>query len=172
VQGRFTRVAQIPWTQWWVIALLIVASPVIIAFVLIGLIIHSAMGLGLHLAVWCWWLPHGRDTLIVYSDRPVWRLHIETEILPAVASRSIVLNWSERTRWRLSLATAVFRYFGGAREFNPLAIVFRPFRPARVFRFWQPFREWKHGKREALQRLEDDLFAYLEIRRERRLRSP
>jgi hypothetical protein len=58
------------------------------------------------------------------------------------------------------------------REFNPLAVVFRPFRPARVFRFWQPFREWNHGKREALERLEYELFAYLGIERERRLRSP
>lgn len=56
---------QIPWTQWWLIALLIVASPIIIVFVVIGLGIHLAIRLGLQVAIWCWWLPRGRDTLIV-----------------------------------------------------------------------------------------------------------
>jgi hypothetical protein len=44
--------SQVPWTQWWLIALLVVASPIIIAFVLIGLVIHLVIRLGLHLAVW------------------------------------------------------------------------------------------------------------------------
>lgn len=68
----------------------------------------------------------------------------------------------------LRLILPVFRHFVGAREFNPLAVVFRPFRPARVFRFWQPFREWKHGKPDSLARLEGELFAYLGIRKEDR----
>jgi hypothetical protein len=161
-------VAQIRWTQWWVIALLIMASPIISAFVLIGWLSHVALGLSLHLAVWCWWLPRGRDTLVVYSNSPVWQRHIEDGVLPALASRSIVLNWSERARWRSGLPTAVFRYFGGAREFNPIAVVFRPLRPARVFRFWQPYREWKHGKPDSLARLEGELLAYLGIRKEDR----
>jgi hypothetical protein len=162
-------VAQIPRTQqWWVIALLVIASPIIIAFVLIGWLIHLALGLSLHLGVWCWWWPRGCDTLIVYSNSPVWQRHIEDGVLPALASRSIVLNWSERARWRSGLPTAVFRYFGGAREFNPIAVVFRPLRPARVFRFWQPYREWKHGKPDSLARLEGELLAYLGIRKEDR----
>jgi hypothetical protein len=156
-------VSRSPWAQWWVIALLIVASPIIIAFLLIGLVVHLAMGLGLHLAVWCWWLPRGRDLLFVHSDSPVWQRHIQEEILPALESRAIVLNWSQRARWPSGLAAAVFRYFGGAREFNPMAIVFRPFWPARVFRFWQPFREKKHGKPESLERLTNELFAYLRM---------
>lgn len=155
---------QIPWTQWWLIALLIIASPIIIVFVVIGLGIHLTIRLGLTAAVWCAWLPRGRDTLIVYSDSAVWKVHMETEILPALASRVVVLNWSERARWPFGLPAAVFRHFAGAREFNPLAVVFRPMRPARVFRFWQPFSEWKQGKREPLARLEKELFAYLEIR--------
>jgi hypothetical protein len=158
-------VTQIPWTQWWVIALLIVASPIIIPFVLIGLGIHLTIRLSLLIAVWCWWLPRGHDTLFVYSDSPVWQRHLQKAILPALESRAIVLNWSERDSWPFGLAATVFRHFGGAREFNPMAIVFRPFRPARVFRFWQAFREMKHGKPEALARLENELFAYLRIGR-------
>jgi hypothetical protein len=158
-------VTRIPWTQWWVIALLIVASPIIIPLVLIGLAVHLAIRLGLHIAVWCWWLPRGHDTLFVHSDSPVWQRHIQAEILPAIESRAIVLNWSQRASWPSGLATAVFRHFAGAREFNPMAVVFRPFRPARVFRFWQPFREQKHGKPASLHRLQDEFFAYLKINR-------
>jgi hypothetical protein len=46
-----------------------------------------------------------------------------------------------------------FWYFGGSREFNPLAVVFRPLRLPRVFRFYEPFREFKHGKTEAVENM-------------------
>ena len=72
------------------------------------------------------------------------------------------MNWSERRHWsRWNLATIVFRFFGGGREFNPMGIVVRPFRWTRCFRFLKPFRESKHGKPEALTRLEESFFAYV-----------
>jgi hypothetical protein len=73
-----------------------------------------------------------------------------------------VLNWSQRSNWnRWSLPVLCFRHFGGDREFNPMAIVFRPFRKARVFRFWRPFRDRKHGTPSALQEAEKAFFEYL-----------
>ena len=153
---------------WWVVAVLVVAAPAIAALLLIGCFLRVAISLCLHAAVSCWWLPQGRDTLIVYSDSPVWQDHMRREILPAVGSRAVVLNWSQRARWRLGLAPAVFWHFGGYREFNPLAIVFRPFRRARVFRLWQPFRDWKHGRGEPLARIESELFTVLGIAQDNR----
>lgn len=148
--------------QRWLIALLaVLLSPVIFAFLLAFLAFYIAAGVVLYLAVWCWWLPRGRDTLIVYSDSPVWHGHMQERVLATVGSRAVVLNWSQRRHWKFGLASSVFRYFGGKREFNPLAVVFRPFRRARVFRFWEPFRDWKHGRRQALEQLEAELFACL-----------
>ena len=56
---------------------------------------------------------------------------------------------------------AVFRHFGGHREFNPLVVLFRPFRLAKVFRFWLAFKDWKHGYREPVERLRQDLLVAL-----------
>lgn len=147
----------------WLIALLVVFSPLIIAILLIFFFLYVWAGALLHVAVWCWWLPRGRDTLIVYSESPVWQQHMEAEVLPALSTRAVVLNWSQRRNWEFGLAVAVFRYFGGRREFNPLAVVFRPLRIARVFRFWQPFRDWKHGRPQRLEQLQAELFACLGV---------
>jgi hypothetical protein len=59
------------------------------------------------------------------------------------------------------LSAAVFRLFGGSREFNPLAVVVRPLRWVRVFRFWRAFRDAKHGNRSALSLLETQFFRCL-----------
>jgi hypothetical protein len=101
--------------------------------------------------------------LFVYSDSPIWRDYIDERILPLHAERALVLNWSERRRWRPSLSRMTFHHFGGSREFNPLAVVFRPFRRTRTFRFWQPFRDFKHGHPEALHAMERDLFGLIGV---------
>jgi hypothetical protein len=69
----------------------------------------------------------GKRVLFVYSNSPVWQSYIENNILPRLPHGSVVLNWSERRRWRWwSLSAAAFHFFGGSREFNPLAVVVRP----------------------------------------------
>jgi hypothetical protein len=100
--------------------------------------------------------------LFVYSNSPVWHQYIEKNILPRLPPNTMILNWSERRDWgRVSLAYAAFRVFGGSREFNPLAVVVRPLRWAKCFRFWKPFRDFKHGNPETLLRMERDLFDQL-----------
>jgi hypothetical protein len=99
--------------------------------------------------------------LFVHSNSPVWQDHIEKEILPRLPKRSIVLNWSERKKWRPSLAAMVFHHFGGYRDFNPLGVVIKPFRRAKVFRFHEAFAEYKHGKPEMLAKMESDFFSTL-----------
>ena len=134
--------------------LFIVLSPLILA----ALTLHLLAGLCLHLAVWCCWCARGRYVLFVYSDSPIWHDYVEAHILPRLGERAVVLNWSHRGRWRRTLAVLAFRYFGGHRTFNPLALVFRPLRLARHFRFYEPFREFKHGRGEAVARMERELY--------------
>jgi hypothetical protein len=155
--------------KWWQIAVWIPLSP----FVLVGLciliplvlVLYFVYSISLHIVIWLWWNLRGRDILFVYSDSPIWHDYIEQQILPLLSQRAIVLNWSQRKRWRFSLAKMAFRHFGNYREFNPLAVVFRPFRRRRIFRFWQPFRDFKHGNPETLLKMESEFFGLIGIQK-------
>jgi hypothetical protein len=127
------------------------------------LLAYGLYALLLHVLLWTTWSPAGKRVLFVYSNSPLWQSYVEGNILPRLPQGSVVLNWSERRRWRAwSLSAAVFHFFGGSREFNPLAIVVRPLRGVRVFRFWRAFRDAKHGDRNALHLLETRFFSELE----------
>jgi hypothetical protein len=135
---------------------------VLIPLLLLFFASYGLSRLLLHLALWLVWGPLGKTVLFVYSNSPTWQEHIEQNVLPRLPKRAVVLNWSERRLWsRLTLAYLVFRFLGGRREFNPLAVVVRPFRWARCFRFWQPFRDFKHGRPELLMKVEREFFECL-----------
>lgn len=136
--------------------------PVILPLVLIVIVLYLLYSIALCFLVWTLWLPRGKDVLLVYSDSPIWREYITTEVLPLVQQRAIVLNWSERKTWRKwSPGVRAFYHFGGTREFNPLVVVFRPARRARVFRFWRAFKDWKRGQTESVTQLRHQLIGTL-----------
>ncbi|HKW24324.1 MAG TPA: hypothetical protein VJN48_00990 [Terriglobales bacterium] len=135
-------------------ALIVVLLPLILLALLL-FVLHRAI---LYVLVWLVWLPKGKDILFVYSNSPIWQEYMTEQVLPLVEDRAVVLNWSERSRWRKwRLTQQVFYSFGGHREFNPLVVLFRPFRRARLFRFWSAFKDWKHGHTERLEVLKNDL---------------
>jgi len=142
---------------WWGVVLL---SPVIVAVVplaIFALVLYVVVSAFLYVAIWLLWCSRGKDVLFVYSDSPVWHAYLEAQVLPKIADRAIILNWSERKKWsKMSLAYSVFTHFGGYQQFNPLGIVFSPWRRAQVFRFWQAFRDFKHGHDEALKKMQSD----------------
>ena len=140
----------------------------LIVFVLLApllrmvLAVYGILALLLHIALWLTWGPLGRNVLFVYSNSPIWQEYVEQNILPQLPATAVVFNWSERRNWsRLTLGYLAFRFFAGSREFNPMAVVIRPLRRARCFRFWKPFRDLKHGKPEALRKMERDFFDHL-----------
>jgi hypothetical protein len=149
--------------RWWLIPLLIILSPVLFVVAMVALLLFAVSSVCLHILIWTLWCLRGRDILFVYSDSPVWHDYLEQRLLPPIRHRAVVLNWSQRKRWRFSLAKAAFRHFGGYREFNPLAVVFHPFRRTQKFRFWRPFRDWKHGRPAALIQMERDFFASIRV---------
>jgi hypothetical protein len=107
------------------------------------------------------WGVEGRDLVVVYSNSPHWRDRFEREILPRIKDKAVVLNWSERStaEWkRRPLEVRIFRRWGGHREFNPIAIVFSPGEKVRTIRFWQAYRDFRHGKPIPLRRREAELF--------------
>ena len=132
----------------------------LLALALIWVLIYFAYGMLLHTMIWLAWCSQGQHVLFVYSNSPNWQGYIEAEILPKLPAGAHVMNWSDRRTWRFaSLSVRVFRYFAGEKEFNPMAIVFRRFRWGRTYRFWKPFRDYKHGKTEPLAKLQQDFFA-------------
>ena len=99
------------------------------------------------------------NTVFVTSDSPHWKEYIQDNIIDRIRAGAVVLNWSEHTHWkRFSLPVRIFFHFAGSTEFIPIAIVFRPFHRTRVFRFWQPFKDQKHGKTEPLKKMEVEFF--------------
>jgi hypothetical protein len=154
-----------PKAKWWQTALLIPLAPMLLAVVVFALVCLLVSTVCLHIAIWSWWCIRGRDILFVYSDSPIWHDYIEDYVLPHLGERAVVLNWSQRKGWRLSLARMAVHHFGGWTEFNPMALVFRPFRRTRKFRFWQPFRDFKHGHPEALHKMESEFFGRIGVQR-------
>jgi len=143
-------------------ALLLVVLPLVLPLALVTLALYLPYRIALYMLVWALWLPRGKDILLVYSDSPIWHDYMVSEILPLVRERAVVLNWSERNKWpRWSFHVHVFRAFGGHREFNPLIVLFRPFSRAKTFRFWLPFKDWKRGYKEPVERLRGELLAVL-----------
>ena len=151
------------WSGLILLALVVVVcSPLLLALVLA----YGLYALLLHVLLWLLWSPAGKRVLFVYSNSPVWQSYIEDNILPRLPQGSVVLNWSERRRWRWWwLSAAAFRFFGGSREFNPLAVVVQPLRWGRTFRFWRAFRDAKHGNQVALRTIEAQFFTHLGLPR-------
>lgn len=137
--------------------LLIILSPILVVVVLLDLL----WGAILYLAIWLTW----REKLIVfvYSDSPTWKDYIGREILPSLQGRAVILNWSERKKWKTSLAVLAFRYFGGHRNFNPIGMIFRPFHFVKIYRFFEAFKDFKHGDPKRVEDMKGKLFEDLGI---------
>jgi hypothetical protein len=111
------------------------------------------------------WGEQGKRLLMVYSQSPNWQAYIEENWLPQLQSVAVVLNWSERRIWaeRHPLEADIFRTWAGDRAFNPLAIIIPAEGPVQVIRFWQAFRDYKHGKDRTLRAAEAELEAALGV---------
>jgi hypothetical protein len=142
-----------------VILLLLIVVPIVLILI-VGLLFGALVigrALLFHVLLLAFWAPRGCRVLFVYSNSPNWQAYCEREILPRLPETAVVLNWSDRKKWPpRALATRLFHAYGGGERFNPLGIVFRPFKPIRVFRFWQPFRDAKHGKPQELERVKSE----------------
>lgn len=131
--------------------------------------------------------PHVRG-ILVYSNSPNWQAYVEREWIPRLGGRLVVMNWSERARWGRDypIEAKLFRQLGD-RDFNPAAIIFRPSTRGRPFRRWlravreldpiamlapyeprvevvrffQPFRDYKHGRDHTLRAAERQLWTLL-----------
>ena len=137
--------------------LLIILSPIVI----ISVLLYFLWGAIFYLTIWS---PSKKQFVVfVYSNSPTWQDYMEREILPYLQNRAVILNWSERRHWKNSLAVLAFRYFGGLRNFNPMGMVFRPFRFVKTYRFLEAVKEFKHGNHKNVEKLKKELIEDIEI---------
>lgn len=137
-----------------------------VALVLGGFGASYLYGLALLTLVRSRWYPRGVRCLVVFSNSPNWETCVRDAWLPRIGGRAVVLNWSERSSWRSSLAVRVFRHFCGTwRNYNPSVIVFRGLRRPYVFRFYEAFKQVKAGRPEYRDGLEAAMFEALGIDR-------
>jgi hypothetical protein len=138
----------------FLVFLLLILSPIL----LVAVLVYLTWGAILYMTIWLTWKK--QFVVFVYSDSPTWKDYIEAEILPDIQDRAVVLNWSKRRSWNNSLAVLAFRYFGGQRNFNPIAMVFRPFRPVKTYRFFEAF---KQGNLKRVEKIRRELFQNLGV---------
>ena len=144
------------------VAVTVLFLPIVLPLAILGLVLHVLNKVVVYLLVWVWWLPRGKDVLYISSDSPIWKEYMEAEIFPLIAGRAVVLSWSARSKWpKWSFAVRVFRTFGRGRDFNPMVVLFLPFRRARIFRFLPAFQERKHGNNASIEQLRRDLMQAL-----------
>lgn len=139
---------------------MIALTPLILAAVAVWAVVSGV----LLLIVWTRWLPYGKRALLIYSNSPVWQSYFEEKIIPVLARGAVVLNWSERKQWKRSVAVMLFRVFAPRREFNPMVMVFRPYRGPLRFRFYEAFRAYKHGRTHEVEKTRLQLFEALGVR--------
>jgi hypothetical protein len=144
-------------------ALIVLLAITLSPFVIMVVLFYLLWGAFLYLAIWLTWKKP--RVLFVYSNSPIWKEYIETEILPYIQNRAMILNWSERRNWKPSLAVLAFRYFGGDRNFNPIGMVFRPLRFVKTYRFFKAFKEFKHGNPKQVEEIKQELFEVLRLKR-------
>ena len=97
-----------PKARWWQDALVIPFLPLLVVVAVLWLVFFVISSVCLHIVIWSWWCIRGRNILFVYSDSPIWHDYIEQHILPNLGERAVVINWSQRARWRLSLDRMAF----------------------------------------------------------------
>jgi hypothetical protein len=141
--------------------LIILVLILLLPILLIAALTYILWGIILYIAIWLTW--KRKFVLFIYSDSPVWKNYIELNIIPKLQDNTVILNWSERKLWKNSLAVLAFRYFSGYRNFNPMALVFQPFRFAKDYRFYKAFKEFKHGKPDKVESVMKALFENIGI---------
>jgi hypothetical protein len=141
---------------------IVLLTPLLVALALIWTVGSFLFSLLVLASVWLSWSWRGKDLLVIYSDSPLWKDYFESGLLPRLSNRAKVLNWSDRSKWQLlSLKRMVFSHFAGEKDFNPMLLQILPFRWPKRIRFHRAFHDSKHGKHEALIKLEAELSSLL-----------
>ena len=133
--------------DWLVLVLVVLLSPLLLAFLFVRGSVHVLCSGVFYATVWA---RHERWVVFVYSDSPKWKTFVESRLLPELTPSATVLNRS-RSWSRRSLAARVWRHFGGRTNYYPMGFVFQRGKRVQRFRFFRPFQDAWHGNDAALE---------------------
>ena len=141
------------------IVLAIILSPIII----ISFLRHYFIGLILKYRFKKKLIHENKHILFAYSDSPHWKEYIENNIEPVIADKTIFINRSQDSEWKKNnlLESKVIKHWGGDKEYNPIAIIFPRKGKINVVRFYQAFKDYKHGNTALLNEKELELYEKL-----------
>ena len=148
--------------KWYLVPFLVVLFLLLVPVVLVWILIHFIFKLTALVLVWLLWSTRGITLLTVYSNSPHWQDYFEKGVLPLVSNRSQVLNWSNRSQWTPSLKTVLFSLFKGETDYNPMILRLTPLSWPKQIRFYQAFKDAKHGNLNLLQICEKELSEWLD----------
>ena len=107
----------------------------------------------------------GLRAMVVYSEDTQWKRHIEEAWFPRLGENVARLNFTERSTWKPSLETRIFRSFVSdwiQPDFTPSVVVFPRMEEPLVFRFDEAVRQARAGRPWYLEELEAEMFGSLE----------
>ena len=138
------------------VLVMLALSPILVPLLILKVTHHWIRGVVLSWRFRRVWGSQGKVGVLVYSDSPNWKEYVEASLLPRVADRVVTINWSARSLWsdRKPLEVRVFEHWAGEHEFNPMAIIVPRRCKVCTVRFWQAFKDFKHGRPDELHRQE------------------
>lgn len=132
---------------------------VVILFIIPLLLIYKFNDLIARVKFGLFKIEQKKNIIFVYSNSPHWKTYIEENYFPLINGRAEILNWSERAAWNENYwPVKAVKHWGGNRDFNPLAIVYKNFFQVKVIRFYSAFNDCKFGKTELLREAEEKFF--------------
>ncbi len=145
ISSNLMRILALP----LVILILVVLFPIGLVYLLFDLYLRFRF--------WLMAAGQGKFIIFIYSDSPNWKSYLESSLFPKIQPDAVILNWSERRKWKRSWIVRAFHHWGGNKDFNPLAIVFLGITSVKTIRFHKAFLDRKHGSEDTLQEAEEKL---------------
>jgi hypothetical protein len=104
--------------------------------------------------------PRGVRGVLVHSESPAWRAHVQEAWLPRLGARVLALDGPARAASPRPLEVRLYERFCRieGRDVDPAVIVLRGLRHPLVFRFHAPLQAARQGDRRPLEALERELF--------------
>tara|TARA_R110002072_G_scaffold95501_1_gene210577 strand:+ start:977 stop:1450 length:474 start_codon:yes stop_codon:yes gene_type:complete len=142
-----------------IVPIIIIVLPVIFWIMLIVGILKTYIRFRLRIK----W-PENTFILFTYSESENWTDYIEQKIIPRIAAHAQIINRSQQKDWKSRYPTErrALESWGNL-NINPVAIVFRPWKPAKVIAFYEAFRDLKHGKESTINAKTEELFQWLPV---------
>lgn len=105
--------------------------------------------------------PKSKYILFIYSDSEHWAPYIEQNIIPKIQESAIIINRTKQQNWKQEYKAEYKAIAHWAHEdINPIALVFKPYRRVKSFRFYEAFRDYKHGKDSSLHAMCNEFYNY------------